>query len=89
MSKRGSLVEALKSEDLANNKQDGNNHRNTEPVRYTSPCRVGKKSMTIWFDPDVIMQLKLIGLREGLSLQAMMSEAVNDFFSKHHQSRIA
>jgi len=89
MSKRGNLVEALKSEDLAHKKQECNNHQNTDPVRYTSPCRVGKKSMTVWFDPDVIVQLKLIGLREGLSLQAMMSEAVNDFFSKHHQSRIA
>ena len=89
MSKRRNLVEALKSEDMSHKKQECNNHQNTGPVRYTSPCRVGKKSMTVWFDPDVIMQLKLIGLREGLSLQAMMNEAVNDFFSKHHQSRIA
>jgi hypothetical protein len=89
MSKRGSLVEVLKPEDLAHKKQESVIADKAQVLRYISPCRKGKKSMTVWFDPDVILQLKLIGISEGMSIQAMMTEAMNDFFSKHHKSRIA
>jgi hypothetical protein len=89
MSKRGSLADVLKTEDLSHKKQKPVAADTAQVIRYISPCRKGKKSMTVWFDPDVIQQLKLIGIREGLSIQAMMTEAMNDFFSKHHKSRIA
>jgi hypothetical protein len=89
MNKRGSLVDVLMPEDLAQKKQGTAIAETSQALRYVAPCRKGKKSMTIWFDPEVIVQLKLIGIREGFSMQAMMTEAMNDFFSKYHKSRIA
>ena len=89
MRKQGSLVDALRKEDLKPAKADEHVTVFNPVSRYVSPCRAGKKPMTVWFEPDVIKQLKMIGLQEGMTIQSMTEEALNDFFSKHNKSRIA
>ncbi len=55
-----------------------------------APSRMGKKPLTAFVDPDVIKQLKLIGLDgDGKTLQCMMEEAINDYFAKHSKAQIA
>jgi hypothetical protein len=53
------------------------------------PSRVGKKAITGFFDPAVSRQLKIIGLEEDKSVQAMLAEALNDYFEKHGKNPIA
>jgi len=54
------------------------------------PGREGKKAIAGFFDPAVSRQLKEIGLKRGdLSVQDMLAEAINDFFTKHGRSAIA
>ena len=89
MSKQGSLVDALRKEDLKPAKADDHDAGFNPISRYVSPCRAGKKPLTVWFEADVIKQLKMIGLQEGMTIQSMTGEALNDFFSKHNKSRIA
>ena len=55
-----------------------------------SPGREGKKAIAGFFDPAVSRQLKQIGLDRGdMSVQDMLKEALNDFFTKHGRSAIA
>jgi hypothetical protein len=55
-----------------------------------SPSREGKKAIAGFFDPAVSRQLKQIGLERGdISVQDMLKEALNDFFTKHGKSAIA
>lgn len=55
-----------------------------------SPSREGKKAIAGFFDPAVSRQLKQIGLELGdISVQDMLKEALNDFFTKHGRSAIA
>ena len=89
MSKQGCLVDALRNEDLKPTKAEEHDTGFKQASRYVSPCRSGKKSLTVWFEADVIKQLKMIGLQEGMTIQCMTGEALNDFFSKHNKSRIA
>jgi hypothetical protein len=40
-------------------------------------------------EPEAAIQLGIMALREGTSVQALMVEAVNDFFAKRGMHRIA
>jgi len=51
--------------------------------------RIGKKAVTGWFDSDVVKQLKMIGIEREMSIQDMIGEALNDFFTKHGKAQIA
>ena len=53
------------------------------------PSRRGKKAITVYFEPDVIKQLKLVGIEEDKSMQDMIAEALNDYFAKHGKRAIA
>lgn len=55
----------------------------------TAPNRIGKKSITGWFDADVLKQLKMIGIEQDMSIQQMVGEALNDFFTKYGKAQIA
>lgn len=55
----------------------------------TAPNRIGKKSITGWFDAEVLKQLKMIGLEQDMSIQQMVGEALNDYFAKHNKAQIA
>lgn len=93
--KKASLSEALsKQEDQNQSKkavqgQDASLSE-TKPSRYPlPPSRQGKKSLTVYLDPAVIKQLKIIGLEIETTNQNMVSDALNDFFLKHGKSPIA
>ncbi|MGR3311420.1 MAG: ribbon-helix-helix domain-containing protein [Candidatus Brocadiales bacterium] len=47
-----------------------------------------KKPLTVYLDPDVIKQLKLIGIEHDMSNQDMLSEALNDYFVKYSKAQI-
>lgn len=47
------------------------------------PSRRGKKAVTVYFEPDVVRRLKLIGIDADKSLQEMMTEAVQTYLGKH------
>ena len=64
----------------------------SEKPRAVSPTpsnRLGKKSITGWFEADVLKQLKMIGLDKDMSIQQMVGEALNDFFAKNGRPQIA
>ena len=55
----------------------------------TPPSRQGKKAVTGFFDPSVSRQLKQIALNEEKTVQALLSEALNDLFVKYNHKPIA
>lgn len=87
--KQKSLADAL----LKGAKPDAaDNGRASKPTLRSSsvaPSRIGKKAVTVWFEPDAVRQLKLIGLEKGTTMQEMMREALNDFFAKNRKAQIA
>lgn len=57
---------------------------------YVPPSRVGKRKVMAHVDPEVLMQLKLLGLDlKQRTIQSMLTEALNDFFVKHGRPPIA
>lgn len=53
------------------------------------PSRQGKKALTGYFDPDVLKQLKVMAAAEDTTVQALMTEALNDLFKKYGKPHIA
>lgn len=53
------------------------------------PSRKGKKALTGYFDPSVLKQLKVMGLEQDKTTQALMAEALNDLFKKYGKPHIA
>jgi nitrogenase subunit NifH len=51
--------------------------------------RIGKKAVVVCFEPDAVRQLKLIGIEKGVTMQEMMRESLNDFFTKNRKAEIA
>ncbi len=88
MTRKKNLAEALQSENVKPKKstprQNADSGTNNQP-----PSRQGKKTLTVYFDPDVIKQLKLIGIEHDISNQDMVQEALNDYFAKHGKAQIA
>jgi len=66
-----------------------------EPTRETvieatkRPSRQGLKAVGGHFDPAVSKQLKLLGIERDVTLQELLTEAINDLFTKHQKSPIA
>lgn len=56
---------------------------------YIAPSRRGKKVVSGYFDTEVSKQLKLLCVENDTSLQALLTEALNDLFVKHGKSPIA
>lgn len=48
-----------------------------------SPGRIGKKTVSGYFSPDVSRGLRLLALEQGTSLQALMGEAIDDLMRKY------
>jgi hypothetical protein len=48
-----------------------------------APARIGKKAISGYFSPEVSRGLHMLGLEQGLSLQAMMGEAFDDLMRKY------
>ncbi len=94
MSKKTNLADAMQKEAVSPKEkpvvQKKEKRGGSTPSNNIAPSRVGKKPLTAFFDPDVIKQLKLIGLEgKGKTLQCMMEEAINDYFAKHGKAQIA
>lgn len=53
------------------------------------PSRQGKKAITGHFDPAVSRQLKQIALDHGTTVQALLTEAMNELFVKYKRNPIA
>src|SRR4051812_5859758 len=53
------------------------------------PSRQGKRIISVYVEPEAAMQLGILAIRESTSVQALMVEAVNDFFAKRGMNRIA
>jgi hypothetical protein len=53
------------------------------------PSRQGKKALTGYFDPGVLKQLKVMAAAEETTVQALMTEALNDLFKKYGKPHIA
>ena len=53
------------------------------------PSRQGKKAITGHFDPAVSRQLKQIALDHGTTVQALLTEGMNDLFIKYKRNPIA
>lgn len=76
-------------------KADAGEGRAARPARKPTtdtaapPSRVGKKALIGYFDPDVSKQLKQLALDQDSSIQELLREALNDFFSKHKKPTIA
>ncbi|AOS84374.1 hypothetical protein BIU88_09675 [Chlorobaculum limnaeum] len=88
--KKSSLADALLKETKAD--ADASSGRSSKPsptTSYVAPSRIGKKAVTVWFEPDAVRQLKLIGLEKGVTMQEMMRESLNDFFAKNRKAEIA
>lgn len=48
-----------------------------------APARIGKKAISGYFSPEVSRGLHMLGLEQGLSLQALMGEAFDDLMRKY------
>ncbi len=53
------------------------------PTSYMAPSREGKVNITAYLVPDYKASLRLIQARTGKSLQTLISEALNDLFTKY------
>jgi hypothetical protein len=53
------------------------------------PSRAGKKALTGYFGPEVLKQLKVMAAADDTTIQALMTEALNDLFKKHGKPHIA
>lgn len=91
MQKKTSLASALRHSSESQKESAATGKSAAQPTEKTpTPSnRIGKKSITGWFDADVLKQLKMIGLDKDMSIQQMVGEALNDFFAKNGKPQIA
>jgi hypothetical protein len=55
----------------------------TQPGGYRAPSRANKTPITAYLPLDFKTSLRLIQARENRSIQALISEALNDLFAKY------
>lgn len=53
------------------------------------PSRQGKRAITGFFDPAVAREVKQLALNHDSTVQALLTEALNDLFVKHGRNPIA
>lgn len=53
------------------------------------PSRRGKKALTGYFHPEVLKQLKVMAASGDTTVQALLTEALNDLFKKYGKPHIA
>lgn len=69
-------------------KQQKTQITNKEPP-ITKSTREGKKGISLWYDPIVLKQLKQLALDTDKTQTALITEAINDLFSKYGKPPIA
>ena len=82
MSKKTNLAEAMKSVE----RKPHSTHARAETGSTT---REGKKIISGFFPVVVSNQLKLLGINGGKTVQDLLTEAINDLFTKHGKAPIA
>lgn len=58
-------------------------------TKTVAPSRMGKKALTGFFDPAVTREIKQLALNQDSTVQAMLTEAINDLLLKYGRSPIA
>ncbi len=58
-------------------------------AKDTAPVRVGKRQIAGFWPPEVGKQLKIMAAESGTTVQALLTEALNDLFQKHRKPPIA
>ena len=54
-----------------------------------APSRIGKRSVSAHFEPNVARQLRMLAAETDRTVQDLIGEALNDLFRKHNKSAIA
>jgi hypothetical protein len=54
-----------------------------------APSRIGQRAVTLYVKPEAHKQLRLLAVDSGMSVQDLMTEALNDLFRKHGRTLIA
>jgi hypothetical protein len=81
--KKTNLAEALKT--VGEKPRTQRESRRAE----ATTTREGKKTIAGFFDLEVSKQLKIIGINNGKTVQDLLTEALNDLFTKYGKSPIA
>ena len=89
MKKKSTLADALLQHSDPVDQKEKEASKKSASHSYVAPVRRGKKAVTGWFEPDVVRQLKLLGIEQNMFIQDMMKEALNDLFSKYNKAQIA
>ena len=92
MAKKADLRKAMqaKAEELAPSAASSSTPippSNTDP--HYRPGRVGKTAVSGFFPPPVKRQLRLMAAANDTTIQALLTEALNDLFAKHGKPEIA
>ena len=91
-SERGSQEEAM-HKPAPSQEPTKSTHRDAERGDSTRsqlpPSRRGKKALTGYFEPEVMKQLKVMAAAEETTIQALLTEALNDLFKKYGKPHIA
>ena len=53
-----------------------------------SPARKGKKAIAFWVEPAASTQVRVAAVSMGRTVQAIMEEALDDWFVKHRLHRL-
>ena len=93
MAKRASLAAAANANDRAAApapEVEAAKDSPKEKAKYTvPPSRQGRKHVGGYFEPEVLKQLKFIGVEQDKSQQELVKEALNDLFEKYDKPPIA
>jgi hypothetical protein len=49
----------------------------------------GRKALTVWVNPKVIRQVKIIAAEQMIQQQQVLAEALNDVFAKYNKDMVA
>ncbi|MDE0445424.1 MAG: hypothetical protein OXH96_02050 [Spirochaetaceae bacterium] len=59
-----------------------------EAHAHRPPSRRGLKALTVWVDPAVHQQVRMMALEQNRSAEDMLREAVADLFQKYGRPRL-
>lgn len=59
-----------------------------EDQSHRPPSRRGMKALTVWVDPAVHRQIRMMALEQNRSTEDMLREALADLFQKYGRPRL-
>jgi len=62
--------------------------RGKTPEKGVPDYRKGRKTLTVWVNPNMIYALKIVAAERQMLQQDALIEALNDFLEKHGKARI-